>query len=69
MSKEKVKIRLQGNLKDVEKLRKHLLKSHPQLIISKPRKGTNPKYKGNQKYSAYGDYQFNTKRKRRIKNE
>ena len=69
MSKEKVKIRIQGNKKDVEKLRKHLLKKHPQLILGNPRKGTNPKYKLNQKYASYGDYQFNTIRKRRPKNE
>tara|TARA_B100000963_G_scaffold281489_1_gene249996 strand:- start:908 stop:1108 length:201 start_codon:yes stop_codon:yes gene_type:complete len=65
MAKEKVKIRIQGTKKEVEKLRRHLLQSHPQLIMSKPRKGTNPKYKDNQKYSSYGDYQFNTIRKRR----
>lgn len=65
MEKRKVKIRIQGNKRDVEKLRKHLLKTHPQLILASPRKGTNPKYNGNQKYSSYGDYQFNTIRKRR----
>ena len=48
----KVKIRLQGNKKDVEKLRKHLLKKHPQLILGTPREGTNPKYKDNQKYAS-----------------
>ena len=67
MTKGKVKIRIQGSEKEVDKLRRHLLKIHPQLILSKPRKGTNPKYANNQKYSSYGDYQFNTIRKRRHK--
>ena len=61
----KVKIRLQGSKEDVEKLRRHLLKKHPQLILGKLREGTNPKYKDNQKYASYGDYKFNTIRKRR----
>ena len=61
----KVKIRLQGSKEDVEKLRRHLLKKHPQLILGKLREGTNPKYKDDQKYASYGDYKFNTVRKRR----
>ena len=60
----KVKVRLQGSKKDVEKLRKHLLKKCPQLILSKPREGTNPKYDGNQKWSSYGDYWFGKIRRR-----
>ncbi len=63
----KVKIRLQGAEKDVAKLRKHLLKAHPQLILAHPREGTNPKYDGRQKWSAYGDYEFNKIRRRRNK--
>lgn len=61
----KVKVRLQGTKAEVEKLRKHFLKKHPQMIISKPREGTNPKYAGNQKWACYGDYQFGAIRKRR----
>ena len=61
----KVKVRLQGNKKDVEKLRKHLLKKCPQLILGKPREGTNPKYHGKQKWSSYGDYWFGKIRRRR----
>ena len=60
----KVKVRLQGNKEDVERLRKHMLKHHPQLIMSKPREGTNPKYDGRQKWSSYGDYEFNKIRRR-----
>jgi len=60
-----VKVRLQGNKKDVDKLRKHFLKKHPQLILSNPREGTNPKYAGNQKWAAYGDYKFGIIRRRR----
>lgn len=61
----KVKIRLQGTKKEVERMRKHLLKKHPQLILGKAREGTNPKYTGNQKWSSYGDYWFGHIRKRR----
>lgn len=61
----KVKVRLQGTKAEVEKLRKHFLKKHPQLILSKPREGTNPKYEGRQKWSAYGDYWFGKIRQRR----
>ena len=61
----KVKVRLQKNKKDVEKLRKHLLKKCPQLILGKPREGTNPKYDGNQKWSSYGDYWFGKIRRRK----
>ena len=61
----KVKVRLQGSKKDVEKLRKHLLKKCPQLILSKPREGTNPKYDGKQKWSSYGDYWFGKIRRRK----
>ena len=62
----KVKVRLQANTKeDCDKLRKHFLKKHPQMIMSKPREGTNPKYEGRQKWSCYGDYQFGVIRQRR----
>jgi hypothetical protein len=39
-------------------MRKKLLKKHKHLILGKPRKGTNPKYEGNQKYSSYGDFKY-----------
>jgi hypothetical protein len=61
----KVRIRLQGNKKDVDRLRRHLLKAHPQLILANPREGTNPKYDGRQKWAAYGDYWFGKIRRRR----
>jgi hypothetical protein len=63
----KVKVRIQGSQKDVERLRKIFLDRCPELILGNPRKGTNPKYDGNQKFSSYGDFQFNSKRKRRNK--
>jgi len=63
----KVKVRIQGSEKDVQKLRKILLERCPELILANPRRGTNPKYEPNQKYASYGDFQFNTKRKRRKK--
>lgn len=63
----KVKVRIQGSEKDVEKLRKILLERCPELVLGSPRQGTNPKYDGNQKFSSYGDFQFNSKRKRRKK--
>ena len=45
MAMSKVKIRLMAPSKnEVEKLRRHLLKKHPQLILSNPRQGSNPKY-------------------------
>jgi len=61
----KVRIRLQGSEKEVERLRKHLLKNHPQMILSKPREGTNPRYAGRQKWACYGDYEFGKIRRRR----
>jgi len=63
----KVKVRIQADSKkECEKLRQHLLKSHPQLILGSPRKGTNPKYEGMQKWASYGDYWFGKIRKRRL---
>ena len=61
----KVRIRLQGSEKDVARLRKHLLKLCPQMILANPREGTNPRYAGRQKWSAYGDYEFGKIRRRR----
>jgi hypothetical protein len=61
----KVRIRLQGAEKDVAKLRKHLLKHHPQMILAHPREGTNPRYAGRQKWAAYGNYEFGKIRRRR----
>jgi len=63
----KVKVRIQGTELEVEKLRQILLQRCPELILGKPRRGTNPKYEPDQKYASYGDFQFNTKRKRRGK--
>jgi len=65
---EKVKVRIQGSQEDVEKLREILLGRCPELILATPRRGTNPKYESNQKYASYGDFQFNTIRKRRKTN-
>jgi len=61
----KVRIRLQGTKAEVTRLRNHMLKKHPQMILSKPREGTNPKYAGRQKWSCYGDYEFGKIRRRR----
>lgn len=63
----KVKVRLSGSKKEVERLRKHMLKNHPQMILSSPREGTNPKYAKNQQWFCYGDYEFNKVRQRRSK--
>lgn len=61
-----VKIRLQGtDPKELEKIRARLLKANPDMILGKPRKGTNPKYEGNQKYACYGDFKPGIKRHRR----
>jgi len=58
----KVRVRLVAVSKaDVEKLRRHFLKSHPQMIMSKPRKG-NSKYSN---WLSYGDYEFGKIRRRR----
>jgi len=61
----KVKVRLQGSEKEVAKLRAILLKKCPELILGKPRKGTNPKYASAQKYASYGDFKFGVIRNRR----
>ena len=63
----KVKVRIQGDEKDVERLRKILLERCPELILGSPRRGTNPNYEPNHKYASYGDFQFNKKRRRRKK--
>ena len=63
----KVKIRLMSASKtDVEKLRKHFLKNHPQAILGHPRPGGNPKYADQPtKWFVYGDYEFGKIRRRR----
>ena len=67
-SMTKVKIRLMStNKNDIEKLRRHFLKKHPQAILAHPRQGTNPKYAENQKWFVYGDYEFGKIRRRREK--
>ena len=59
----KVKVRLVAARKeDVEKLRRHFLKKHPQMIMSKPKQGNNPKYTN---WLSYGDYEFGKIRQRR----
>ena len=61
----KVKVRLQGSEAEVNQLRDILLQRCPELILARPRKGTNPKYDGNQKWSSYGDFIANKIRRRR----
>ena len=61
----KLKVRIQGTKEEVEKLRRIMLRTHAGLILGKPRKGTNPKYDGNQQWASYGDYKFGTIRHRR----
>jgi len=62
----KVKVRLMApTKKEVERLRTHMLKKHPQMILSKPREGSNPKYQSAQKWFVYGDYEFGKIRRRR----
>jgi hypothetical protein len=53
-----IKIRIQGDEATVTLVRAYLLNCHKGLILGTPRKGTNPKYDDNQKYSSYGDIQF-----------
>ena len=54
----KIKIRIQGTAVEVAFMRQRLLRKHKNLILGKPRKGTNPKYEGNQKWSSYGDFLY-----------
>jgi hypothetical protein len=62
----KVRVRLMSETKkDLEKLRRHMLKKHPQMIMSHPRMGSNPKYQSAQKWFCYGDYEFGKVRRRR----
>ncbi len=64
----KVRVRLMSETKtDLEKLRRHMLKKHPQMIMSHPRMGSNPKYQSAQKWFCYGDYEFGKVRRRREK--
>jgi len=66
MTNGKVRIRLQSrNKADLERIRKKFLKDHSQVILSKPREGTNPKYEGRQAWSCYGDYWIGHIRRRR----
>ena len=62
-----VKVRLQGDPEMVEELRQLLLTAHEELVLGRPREGTNPKYAGNQQWSSYGNWKINTKRQRRSK--
>lgn len=60
----KVKIRLMSTSKsDVEKLRSHFLKSHPQAILGHPRSGLGNQWNSG-KWFVYGDYEFNKVRRR-----
>ena len=62
----KVKIRLMSaSLTDVQKLRPHFLKKHPQSILGKPMMGKNPRYEDSPKWFVYGDYEFGKIRRRR----
>ncbi len=62
----KVRVRLMAvNKSELERLRTHMLKKHPQMIMSKPRMGSNPKYQSAQKWFCYGDYEFGKIRRRR----
>jgi hypothetical protein len=60
-----VKVRLQGDQKDVEALRKILLEKCPELVLGMAGQGTNPKYARNQKWASYGNFIFGVIRKRR----
>ena len=60
----KVKIRLMSTSRaDVEKLRRHFLKKHPQAILGHPHEGPRTtKKKPN--WFCYGDYEFGKIRRR-----
>jgi len=60
-----VKVRLQGDKKDVEALRQIMLEKMPELVLGSAREGSNPKYVGRQKWASYGNFIFNVIRKRR----
>ena len=63
-----VKIRIQHEDPDLlAKIRRRLLKANPDMILGNPRKGSNPKYDGKQKYACYGDIKIGVKRQRRSK--
>ena len=62
-----VKIRLTGDEKDVRKLRRHLLKSHPQMILCTEFQGSVvPSSKNYEKYFSFGNYIFGKIRRRKI---
>ena len=54
----KVKVRIQGSEEECKLMRRKLLADYPELILSKPREGSNPKYEGNQKWACYGDFHY-----------
>jgi hypothetical protein len=60
----KVRIRLQGAEKDVAKLRKHLLKHHPQMILKEPYNFFRVSTRTTTTF-VFGDYEFNKIRRRR----
>jgi hypothetical protein len=64
MSKVRIRLMAQSE-KACERLRKHLLKKHPQMILGKPKEGPPTKYKSTQKWFCYGDYEFGKIRRRR----
>jgi len=63
--KVKVKVRLQGEKNEIEKVREILLKRCPELCLGAAREGSNPKYAGRQKWASYGDFIVNAIRRRR----
>lgn len=61
----KVRIRLVAESeREIERLRNHMLKKHPQMILGKPRK-SNPEVPVKAMWFCFGDYEFGKIRRRR----
>ena len=51
-----VNVRIQGDEHAAKLVRSILLERCPELSLSLPREGRNPRYRGRQTYSAYGEF-------------
>lgn len=60
---KKVRIRLEGTGDNVEQVKKHLLKNHPQMILGKLVKNPNR----DRSWFVFGDYSIGQNRRRRNK--
>lgn len=65
----KIRVRLTAkSMEEAERIRNHFLKSHPQIILAKPKKYVHKSKHGfgtSEYFVIFGDYEFNKIRRRK----